>query len=186
MHLATADHEFDLHFFAQFDAHQRRIFLEFFEGARRKFFERGAPFVLFKVKRGATGAQRLPALALAQVTTGDLRQTGNRVNQLKHARAAFSLAETGDHFLNDQPQTGIGGRAFGLSQQARRRAIPRPRHRSQHGGKLFARILRETFVGFLLIGLQHREKTVGPVIRNFIEHIRVKPRHIDRVGLNEP
>ena len=79
-------------------------------------------------------AQRIAALALAEIAAGDLRPPGHRIDQLQNARAAFALADAGDHLLHNEAQPGIGRRPLGLTQQPGRGTFPSAGHRPQHGG----------------------------------------------------
>ena len=136
MHLPAFDDEFDLHFFAQFLTHQRRMGAQGVKGIRCHILKRGAARVFFQIKRLGSCPKRLAPLTLAQVAPCDLALTIGSVDQLKHARAAFALTETGDHFLHHQPQPGIRRGAARLPQKPRRCTIPCPRHGAEHCRKL--------------------------------------------------
>ena len=87
--------------------------------------------------------------------------------------------------MHDQTKPRIRWRAFGLSQQSRRGAFPRPRHRAEHGGQLRHAVLGEAFFGLKLVGPQGLQQRLAPVPFDVVEHIGVQPCHIDGIGLDK-
>ena len=73
------------------------------------------------------------------------------------------------HALNDQTQSGIAGRALGLSQQTGRGAIPSARHRAQNGGQLIGDGLREGVVDLFLVDDAGLGRSLGGVKRFFVQ-----------------
>ena len=80
------DGEFDLHFFAQPHPAGRAMAGKFGEDFGRQILKRGAARVAREIHRFGL-FQRVASLRIAQIPPGDLRQSGDRVNELNDTRA---------------------------------------------------------------------------------------------------
>ena len=147
---------------------------------RLGLLKRGAALVLHQIKRllGLAVGGQLPPEAPRH-----LRRAGHAFDKLDGAKARQARPHHLRHVLHDQPQRRIDRRALGLPQEPRRGALPRPRHRAQHFGQLPRGRLRKFLVKLGLIGRQRcGKRRRGRLGR---EHVGVKPRHMDRIGLHE-
>ena len=176
MQFVILDGEFDLHFFAQ-------LFAAGFADGQQcgKYFwtavlQRGAAVVFGQVDRAFDITQSIAALALTQIATGDLRHPRGAVDVLDDTRSADHLAHAQCHGLHDQPQPCVGGRAFGLAQQARGGAVPCTRHGAQDFAQLHLDALRERLVGLELIGFEHMGEGFFIGVCGDIKRLGVQPR----------
>ena len=177
---AVLQREFDLHLLAQFRAAIGAVALQVGKDPRRGLFQRMTALVLHKVKRflglaiGGVGAAKAP---------GDLRRAGHAFDKLDGPLPRQARPEGLRHFLHDEAQRRIGGRALRLPQKPGGRAFPGARHRAQHLGHLAGGRLGEFLLHLVLIGGERFAQRLG---RGFGgEKVGVEPRNIDRIGLDK-
>ena len=88
------------------------------------------------------------------------------------------------HGLHHQPQSRSLWRAFGLAQQAGRRALPRAGHGAQHFGQLAGGVLGEGFVHLALISAQGLAQRIRGVQAGG-EKVGVKAGDVGGVSLHK-
>ena len=131
-------------------------------------------------------AQRVAALALPQVASGDLLEPGFGIDQLQHARATFAAPDAQCHLLHHQPQPRIGWCALGHAQQTGRGALPRAGHGFQNAGQLGTDVFGKRLFGLLFIGGQRRVQRRGVLAVDGVEHVRVQTCDVHGIALHEP
>ena len=179
--MAIRHDEFDQHLLAQPLAGGDAEADQVGKGLGRDILERGAAFVARQIQRLGPGADRR-AVALPAEAAGDAGRAGHRIGELDRARTAQTRPEAQGHLLDDQPEGGIGGRTLGLTQKPRGRPVPGPRHRAQDLGQLARGVLGEGLVHF---GFKGGKGAGQGAVALVMEHVGVKPRDVDRVGLHE-
>ena len=180
---SVLDGEFDLHFLAQPGAAGGPMTDQIGENFGGQIFQRWAARVADQVKGGGL-AQRVAALALAEVAPGDLRQASDGIDELDHPRARDAAAHALRHGLHHQPECGLGGRALGLAQQAGGGAFPGPGHRAQHVGQLARRVFGEGFLHLGGVAAQGVAQAFGRRLKP-LEHVGVEARDVNRIALHE-
>ena len=125
-------------------------------------------------------ALRAP-LGLAAEAPGDAGIARHAVDELDGARAGHTRSQRQRHVLHHQPQRRIRRRALGLPQQPGGRPFPGAGHGPQHLDQLPLGVLRKLLVGLVPVAAQR----LGQRRVRVAEHVGVKPRDMDRIGLDE-
>jgi hypothetical protein len=184
--LAAFDGELDRHFLAQAAAAEIAHADQIGKDLGAGLLQRPAALVARQIDRaGGRALERIAALALGQIAPGDLAGPRHPIDKLDHPGTTFAAADAHDHRLHHQPQPRLGGRALGLTQEAGGRAFPGARHRAQDLRELMGDILRKRLFHFVFIGVERRGQRRGIGLAGVVKHLRIEPRHMDRIGLNE-
>ena len=147
--------------------------------------QRGAARVSRQVYR-TVRIHCIAALALPQEPAANHPLTGRLVDAHDHTRAAIAPPDAKLHLLYNKSQARIRRRAFCLAQQMCSCAFPRTRHGSQNLAQLLLGVLGEYFISFGKIRAQRIIKCLARALDGLGELIRIKARHVDRIGLHEP
>jgi hypothetical protein len=100
-------------------------------------------------------AERLAALALAEVAADHAGLARVAVHELDHARAGFAAAHAQRHGLHDEARPRLGRGALGLAEEAGGGPLPGAGHGAEHLGELDGGVLGEGLVGLVLVGVEH-------------------------------
>ena len=139
---------------------------------------RGAELVERAGGRGGAGGG---ALRLRPEAAAALRGAGAAVDRLEVAGAAGAGAEAEREALDDEAEAGVGRRALGLAQDARRGAGPGAGHGAGGGLELGGGVGGPGLAGLLLENFQHISGLRGGVVRvaaeGGVEVLGVDPVH---------